>query len=706
MERQSRRRLRYLALATVFVIGVGGFASWSSLNWRIEVLLMSARGRLAGMTWSDAIAVVTPGVRWLDAQISVDALLATGNPQAAVSNRFTSAGDLLQGQDLFRSHCAFCHGADGRGTERGPSFVEGLHDTHSDFALFRKIERGIPGTGMPGTQLDPPSAWRLAAFVQRLAKGAGPADSDLADIRDVTFGRLLDGELDRGNWLHYSGSYDGKRHSPLTGINRSNVHELGLSWALQLETRERKVETTPLVVDGIMYLTEPPNNVLAVDAATGQRLWSYSRRLPPDMKLLCCGLVNRGVAVLDDLLFLGTLDAHLVALDARTGRVRWDVEVADYREGHSITAAPLALRNAVVTGVAGAEYGIRGFLDAYDSRTGRRVWRFHTIPGPGEPGHETWQGESWRTGGAATWLTGTFDPEANLVYWGVANPAPLFAGEGRPGDNLYSNSVVAVEAAEGVLRWHFQFTPHDEHDWDANHIPVLVDGPWGGAFRKLLLMATKNAFFYVLDREAGRFLTARSFARQTWADGLDATGRPLVRDDSRPTVAGTVVWPGVGGATNWWSPSFGRSTGLFYVPFSEWPSVFYRTTRPMLGSISDPSDAFGSVTERPVAVRRITGVRALDLDTGDLRWEYLFTKSSVGGIGGVMSTGGGIVLAGAGDEFVALDDATGRELWNARLGGDIVSAPIAYLARGRQFITISAGNTVFTFERRRPPGTQ
>ena len=284
-------------------------------------------------------------------------------------------------------------------------------------------------------------------------------------------------------WLMYSGSYQSHRYSALDEINTTNVSQLKLDWVLQMPSAYSDAETTPLVVDDVMFLTESPNNVVAVDATTGEMLWRYHRSIP-ERQPLCCGRINRGLAILDDRLYLGTLDGYLVALDAMSGPVTWDVKVADYESGYSITTAPLALKDKVVVGVAGGEFGIRGFVDAYDVATGEQAWRFYTIPGPGEPGHDTWSEDSWKTGGAPTWLTGSFDPDLNLLYWGVGNPAPSFNGEAREGDNLYSNSVVALDPDTGELRWFFQFTPHDVHDWDANQIPVLADAEFDGRPRK------------------------------------------------------------------------------------------------------------------------------------------------------------------------------------------------------------------------------
>ena len=331
----------------------------------------------------------------------------------------------------------------------------------------------------------------------------------------VPYQRILKAHSEPGSWLTYSGDYQGHGYSALDQINTGNISGLKVAWIYQTGLTHH-FETVPLVFDGIMYITEPPSNVTALDLRTGRPIWTYRRSLPKGITV-CCGQVNRGLAALDDQLFLGTVDAHLVALDMRTGRVRWDVEVANYREAYSITVAPLAVKDKVIVGIAGAEYGIRGFLDAYDAKTDNRAWRFWTVPGPGEPGNETWQGDSWKTGGAPTWVTGAYDPESNLVYWGTGNPSPDFAGDDRKGDNLYSDSIVALDADTGKLKWYFQFTPHDVLDMDANQVPVLVDAEFRGRPRKLVLFANRNGFYYVLDRLTGEFLVGKQFARQNWA---------------------------------------------------------------------------------------------------------------------------------------------------------------------------------------------
>ena len=285
----------------------------------------------------------------------------------------------------------------------------------------------------------------------------------------VSYQRILNADDEPGNWLTYSRTYNSQRYSHLDQIRRDNVKNLELKWVFQAKSLEN-FEATPLVVDGIMYLTRPPNVVVALDATTGRVFWTYHHKVPKEVSV-CCGLVNRGLAILDDLLFLGTLDARLQAIDAKTGSLVWDVKLADFRDGYAVTMAPLAIKDKVIVGMAGGEYGIRGFLEAYDARTGKRAWRFHTIPGPGEPGNETWEGDSWKTGGGSAWLTGSFDPELNLLYWGIGNPGPDWNGDVRKGDNLYSDSVVALNPDNGRLQWHFQFTPHDVWDYDAVQIP-------------------------------------------------------------------------------------------------------------------------------------------------------------------------------------------------------------------------------------------
>ena len=509
------------------------------------------------------------------------------------------------------------------------------------------------------------------------------------DGADVSYERILQAHREPGNWLTYSGSYSSHRHSLLKEIHTGNVARLGVRWIFQMHTLE-KVESTPLVVDGILYVTQPPNDVLALDAATGRPFWTYRRRLPERINV-CCGRVNRGLAILGDTLYLGTLDAKLVALDAKSGRVKWETEVADYRTGHSITAAPLIVKDKVIVGIAGGEYGIRGFLDAYDAKTGKRAWRFWTVPGPGEPGNETWPADSWKRGSATTWVTGSYDPELNLIYWGTGNPGPDWNGEVRRGDNLFSCSVIALDADSGRLRWYFQFTPHDVHDYDSVQIPILVDSEWRGKPRKLIYWANRNGFFYVLDRVTGEFLLGKPFVRLTWAEGLDQRGRPIRRPNMEPSREGRLVYPGVQGGTNWYSPSYHPATGLVYLSVWDYASIFH------LGDAAySPGNRFLGSVPTPVPDDPGQGsVRAIDPKTGQVRWKYDTHSLPQAGI---LTTAGGLVFGGT-DEgyFFALDAQTGKELWRINTGGMIAAGPISYMVNGKQHIAVAAGKAIFSF---------
>jgi alcohol dehydrogenase (cytochrome c) len=504
----------------------------------------------------------------------------------------------------------------------------------------------------------------------------------------VPYERILNSAAQPENWLTYSGDYRSYRYSALDQITRTNVQHLGVAWMYQIKAHHH-VETTPLVFDGVMYISEPPSDVTALDLRTGRPIWSYRRSLPAVH--VCCGQVNRGVAALDDQLFIGTLDAHLVALDLKTGRVRWDVEVADYKTANSITLAPLAVKDKIVIGIAGAEYGIRGFLDAYDAKTGKRAWRFWTVPGPGEPGNETWSGDSWKHGGAPTWITGSYDPEANLVYWGTGNPGPDYAGDLRKGDNLYSDCLIALDADTGKLKWHFQFTPHDVNDIDANEIPILVDAPFRGQPRKLALFGNRNGFYYVLDRLTGEFLHAKQFATQTWAKGLDQHGRPIPNPATAPSPEGAVVYPDDDGAANWYSPSYSPQTGLFYQNTREKGAMYFLTEAPYVAG----RQFLGASRRSLAGVEPWGAVRALDALTGEKKWEFRLQSPPWSG---VLSTAGGLVFTGDMEgNFFALDAADGKPLWRLQTGGSVWANPISYLNEGKQYIAIAAGSAILVF---------
>ena len=447
---------------------------------------------------------------------------------------------------------------------------------------------------------------------------------------------------------------------------------------------------SPIVADGIVYITGP-NSAASLDGRTGRTLWSWNRALPSDYRSIGFGHTNRGPAVLDDKLFVATLDGFLVALDLKSGAERWSAKVLDYKLGYSMTMAPLAIDGKVLVGVSGGEAGIRGFLDAYDAKTGKRAWRFWTIPGPGEPGHETWEGDSWKTGGAPTWVTGTYDPELKLVYWGVGNPGPDWNGDTRQGDNLYTCSLVAIDAESGKLRWYFQFTPHDTHDWDATHVPVLFDSEVGGVKRKLVAVANRNAFYYVLDRVNGAFLAGRPYAKQTWASGLDAKGRPIPVGQAEPSKEGTLVWPNMNGATVWFSPSFSPATGYFYVAVREIGARYFKRETPYR-----PGTEFMGGGENELSMDDAWGaIRALQAETGEMRWEFKLHSPPWAG---VMSTAGGLVFSGSDEgNFYALDARTGKALWDFQTGGPIAANPVSFTVYGHQSIAVAADRVLYVF---------
>jgi len=518
--------------------------------------------------------------------------------------------------------------------------------------------------------------------------------------------RLLRAAADPHNWMMYSGTYASQRYSTLSQINPSNVKNLEQKWIFQAESLE-KFETTPLVVDGIMYITQAPSDALALDAKTGRVFWIY-RYYPSTDARPCCGSVNRGLAILGDTLFLATLDAHLIALDAKTGRPIWNTRVANASAGYAMTVAPLVVKDKVIVGVAGGEFGIRGFIAAYDVRTGREAWRFNTIPGPGEPGHETWQGQAdaWEHGGGAIWTTGSYDPALNLTYWGTGNPGPDWNPGQREGDNLYSDSVVALDPDTGKLKWFFQFTPNDPYDYDSTQVPVLVDANWNGSPRKLMMWANRNGFFYVLDRATGQFLAGYPFVKVNWASGLDAKGRPI----QTPQPENAPTFPGVQGGTNWYSPSYSPRTGLFYVSaWEDYASVFVkeeqkyeegrrfvggRPTSPIPGGQNIPSLKRGPINVWTEAAGH-GAVVAIDPRTGDKKWRFLMTDVTDSGI---LTTATDLLFAGGREGyFHALDARTGELLWNVGLGGQVASGPMTYQVEGKQYVSVAAGHSLFTF---------
>lgn len=542
---------------------------------------------------------------------------------------------------------------------------------------------------------------RLLAFGLALL-----ASTPLLLDAQVTPDRILRASDEPHNWLTYGGTYSSQRHTTLRQITTANAKTLEQKWVLQNQVFGAW-QSSPLVVDGVMYVTQRPNDVIALDAKTGRVFWVYRYTNSADQRI-CCGANNRGLAILGDTLFMGTLDAHLVAIDARNGQPLWNKTIGDSRVGYSITVAPLVIKDKVVLGVGGGEYGIRGFIAAYDGKTGAEAWRFYTVPAPGEPGGDTWPKDAYLHGGGSIWVTGSYDPSLNLTYWGVGNPGPDWNPDQRPGDNLYTDSVVALDADTGRLKWHFQFTPNDPYDFDAVQVPVLADMPWNGVPSKLMFWANRNGFFYVLDRVTGAFLSGTPFVKVNWASGLDAKGRPI----QTPQPPGAPTWPGNQGGTNWYSPSFSPRTGLFYLSAWEgYASVFRRepqdfvTGRTFAGGgqrVVTPvpdAPAIGIGRRGPVnnwtdAVGR-GSVIALDPKTGQRRWtfeQYDVTDS------GILTTASDVLFTGGREGyFYALDARSGAVLWKASLGGQIVNGPVSYEVDGKQYVATIAGNSLVAF---------
>lgn len=515
-----------------------------------------------------------------------------------------------------------------------------------------------------------------------------------ASVTPVPFERIENAAKEPQNWLTYSGSYKSQRHSNLTQITPDNAKALALQWVFQAHSLE-KHEVTPLVVDGVMYTVQGINDVLALDAATGRRIWIFQYKNSPDARN-CCGSETRGLAIGGDKIFLATLDGHMIALDARTGKEVWNVAVTDPKEKYSFTHAPLVIKDKVIEGTAGGEFGIRGFIAAFDVNTGKEAWRFNTVPGPGEPGNETWKGDSWKHGAGSVWMTGSYDPDTNLTFWGIGNPGPDWNGDGRLGDNLYTCSVVALDAGTGKLKWHYQFSPHNEFDWDSVQVPVLADIQWKGQPRKVMLWANRSGMFYVLDRKTGEFLLGKPFAKVNWATGFDEKGRPIRAPGIEPTKEGTLVFPGNQGATNWYSPSFSPQTGLFYIPTWEGSSTTYiKDQEPPEFHVGQTfSGAFPRNTFNDPNV--FSAVRAIDPATGDKKWDFKLEANSTEA--GILTTASNVLFSGGRDgQFFALDARDGKLLWQTNLGMSVSAGPMTYSVNGKQYVAIQAGPSLFTF---------
>jgi alcohol dehydrogenase (cytochrome c) len=645
------------------------------------------------------------------------ALLLLACASVAASARAQTAE---AGRQVFATRCAACHGTEGNGGELGPAITSRI-PLRSDQDLEAVIREGLPGAGMPAfpTMARSESADLIAHLrTLRPRANSGPKRTSVT----LTDGKTLAGVIlnqsagemqvlgdDRAvhllresgkgyrevtsqtAWPSYNGSPSGNRYSPLTQINTSNVSKLVPKWIFTLPNAAQ-LQVTPVVVDGVMYVSAA-NDLYALDAGSGRQIWNYRRPRTRGLAGVAARGVNRGVAVAGDRVFMATDHAHLIALNRASGALLWETPMADFKENYNATGAPLVVNDLVIAGIAGGDEGVRGFVAAYDRQTGKEVWRFWAVPRRGEPGSETWQGSAIDHPGAATWMTGSYDPETSTLYWAMGNPGPDMIGDDRLGDNLYSDSVVAIDPATGRRKWHFQFTPHDVHDYDAQQPIVLVDLPWKGQMRKLVLQANRNGYFYVLDRVTGEFLQGTPFVKQiTWSSGLTPEGRPIVVPNMEPTHEGRRVCPSLEGASNWYSASFSPRTNLFYVQTNDRCGIFTRVDQPWAAGRGFMGGTFGAA---PEPAQRV--LRAIDPHTGKVAWE-LPQFGAVDSWGGVLSTAGDIVVFGDDSGSLSVADARrGKALWSFQTSQVLKASPMTYMFDGRQYIAIASGPSIIGF---------
>jgi alcohol dehydrogenase (cytochrome c) len=621
---------------------------------------------------------------------------------------------------VFERTCARCHGADGQGGAMGPGITMQVR-LRTDQELATLIRAGIPAKGMPAFQFADAELRELIAFLRTLGPrrreaparvdvetGAGTQLSGYVLNRSADEMQVLadegtlylfrrDGSRHRrvtsqADWPTYHGTPNGNRYSPVDQINRATIGRLAPAWIFSFSDASR-LEVTPIVVDGVMYVTSV-NECYALDAGSGRPIWHFKRPRSKGLAGDAAGGINRGAAVAGGRLFLVTDDARLVALNRFTGDVLWETRMADPQQNYGATSAPLVVGPLVIVGPSGGDEGIRGFVAAFDVETGKETWRFWTVPKPGEPGSETWTGTDNNHGCGAAWLTGTYDPELDTLYWPTGNPCPDYDGSARRGDNLYTDSILALKPSTGRLAWYFQFTPHDLWDWDAQQPPVLVDADWRGTPRKLLLHANRNGFFYILDRTTGALVLAKPFVKKlTWAREIGADGRPALNDGQTPSAAGTKVCPAVEGATNWFSTSFSPQTGLYYVQALEKCNIYSRSPETWQAGRSYYSGATRDVPGEPG--QKV--LRAIDVHTGEVRWEVpQVGRASTWG--GTLATAGGLVFFGDDSgSLSAVDAMDGTSVWRFDLNADWKASPMTYVFDHRQYIAVAAGPNIIAF---------
>ena len=651
-------------------------------RWRAQTLWLELTGRLPDIGAKDLMVMMSPG----SGQTKLSRLPGTRNPYPLIQVPPLSAAQRAAGAASYANQCAGCHAPDGTGGPGAPALA-GRILAHGDtpWALYRTIRDGVAGTGMPPHPFSRQRLWELVSYVRSLRVPANtneiPADmlAKLAAI-EVSPQELAQTTAAGADWLTYGGAYTSDRFSSLTGINTGNVSRLALRWLYPFPGNKWNIECSPLERNGIMYVTGPEGEVMALDALTGTKLWEHDH----PFKLEGGGEgplgQNRGVALLGKRVFVATWNSTLTALSAATGKVLWEQRVGVY-PGTWISGAPLAYGDLVVVGVTTPTGEGRGYIAAYDVRTGKLRWRFMAIPGPGEPGHDTWEGDSWRTAGAGPWMTGSYDPTRDLLYWGVGGPRPDFDASHRRGDNLYSNSMIALRASTGKLLWYFQSTPGDTHDWDSVQVPLIADRTVDGHADQRLLWANRNGFYYVLDRLSGAFLRGVPFVHENWATGLNARGRPIlapVNTDPR----GHEVFPSARGGTNWWPPSYDPDFGLTYIPALEQGMTFFPTGYSLPAS----------------EVSFYTAIRAVDAYSGKLVWEHREReRTGDSTVSGLLSTHGGLVFAAADNQFFALDAHSGQTLWTVGAGGSTYAAPVTFSVAGEQFVSVVIGRSLLTF---------